>query len=120
MIQRNDKTGRNDPCSCGSGRKFKKCCGQEVVRDVTIRDMIKCLYLLLEGASEGNLAIPKGPIPFARKMLDEVPDKLVNEILVASNPDYLVLTVKKKEKSPIILQNKNLVTGPGKIIPFKR
>lgn len=21
------KTGRNDPCSCGSGRKFKKCCG---------------------------------------------------------------------------------------------
>ena len=21
------KIGRNDPCSCGSGRKFKKCCG---------------------------------------------------------------------------------------------
>ncbi len=21
------KTGRNDPCPCGSGRKFKKCCG---------------------------------------------------------------------------------------------
>ncbi|MFT5430018.1 MAG: SEC-C motif-containing protein, partial [Myxococcota bacterium] len=21
------KTGRNDPCSCGSGKKFKKCCG---------------------------------------------------------------------------------------------
>jgi SWIM/SEC-C metal-binding protein len=20
------KVGRNDPCSCGSGRKFKKCC----------------------------------------------------------------------------------------------
>jgi hypothetical protein len=20
------KTGRNDPCPCGSGRKFKKCC----------------------------------------------------------------------------------------------
>ena len=20
-------TGRNDPCPCGSGRKFKKCCG---------------------------------------------------------------------------------------------
>jgi len=20
--------GRNDPCICGSGRKFKKCCGQ--------------------------------------------------------------------------------------------
>jgi hypothetical protein len=22
------KTGRNDPCPCGSGKKFKKCCGR--------------------------------------------------------------------------------------------
>lgn len=22
-----DKVGRNDPCTCGSGKKFKKCCG---------------------------------------------------------------------------------------------
>jgi len=22
-------TGRNDPCPCGSGKKFKKCCGRE-------------------------------------------------------------------------------------------
>jgi uncharacterized protein YecA (UPF0149 family) len=21
------KVGRNDPCHCGSGKKFKKCCG---------------------------------------------------------------------------------------------
>ena len=21
------KTSRNDPCPCGSGKKFKKCCG---------------------------------------------------------------------------------------------
>ena len=26
-IRREQKIGRNDPCSCGSGRKFKKCCG---------------------------------------------------------------------------------------------
>ena len=24
----NAKTGRNDPCPCGSGKKFKKCCGR--------------------------------------------------------------------------------------------
>ena len=24
---REDKPGRNDPCSCGSGKKYKKCCG---------------------------------------------------------------------------------------------
>ncbi len=23
-----EKVGRNDPCPCGSGKKFKKCCGQ--------------------------------------------------------------------------------------------
>lgn len=22
-----DKVGRNDPCTCGSGKKYKKCCG---------------------------------------------------------------------------------------------
>jgi SEC-C motif domain protein len=22
-----EKVGRNDPCHCGSGKKFKKCCG---------------------------------------------------------------------------------------------
>jgi len=23
-----EKTGRNEPCPCGSGKKFKKCCGK--------------------------------------------------------------------------------------------
>lgn len=23
-----DKIGRNDPCACGSGKKYKKCCGR--------------------------------------------------------------------------------------------
>jgi SWIM/SEC-C metal-binding protein len=27
-IRRAQTVGRNDPCMCGSGRKFKKCCGQ--------------------------------------------------------------------------------------------
>lgn len=28
-IARNEnKIGRNDPCTCGSGKKFKKCCGK--------------------------------------------------------------------------------------------
>ena len=25
-----DKVGRNDPCPCGSGKKYKKCCGANV------------------------------------------------------------------------------------------
>lgn len=27
MVRQGPKVGRNDPCSCGSGKKFKKCCG---------------------------------------------------------------------------------------------
>ena len=26
-VRRADTPGRNDPCSCGSGKKYKKCCG---------------------------------------------------------------------------------------------
>ena len=29
VVRAAPKTGRNDPCPCGSGRKFKKCCGQQ-------------------------------------------------------------------------------------------
>jgi uncharacterized protein len=25
--RRSDRPGRNEPCSCGSGRKYKRCCG---------------------------------------------------------------------------------------------
>jgi SEC-C motif domain protein len=28
VVRSSPKLGRNDPCSCGSGKKFKKCCGQ--------------------------------------------------------------------------------------------
>lgn len=28
IIREGNKVGRNDPCPCGSGKKFKKCCGK--------------------------------------------------------------------------------------------
>jgi len=30
VVRSTDKIGRNDPCSCGSGKKYKKCCGSNV------------------------------------------------------------------------------------------
>jgi hypothetical protein len=27
IVREGEKTGRNDPCPCGSGKKYKKCCG---------------------------------------------------------------------------------------------
>ncbi|WP_232305550.1 SEC-C metal-binding domain-containing protein [Gilvimarinus polysaccharolyticus] len=26
-MRKTPKVGRNDPCPCGNGKKFKKCCG---------------------------------------------------------------------------------------------
>jgi SEC-C motif-containing protein len=28
FVRQGPKVGRNDPCPCGSGKKYKKCCGQ--------------------------------------------------------------------------------------------
>ena len=28
VIRQKKKVGRNSPCPCGSGRKYKKCCGR--------------------------------------------------------------------------------------------
>ena len=27
--EKGKKIGRNDPCPCGSGKKYKKCCGRQ-------------------------------------------------------------------------------------------
>ena len=27
IVRETEKIGRNDPCPCGSGKKYKKCCG---------------------------------------------------------------------------------------------
>ncbi|TFH13897.1 MAG: hypothetical protein E4H02_10920, partial [Lentisphaerales bacterium] len=29
FVRQSAKIGRNDPCPCGSGKKYKKCCGGE-------------------------------------------------------------------------------------------
>ena len=28
VVREGEKIGRNDPCPCGSGKKYKKCCGR--------------------------------------------------------------------------------------------
>lgn len=30
FVRQTEKVGRNDPCPCGSGKKYKKCCAQVV------------------------------------------------------------------------------------------
>jgi uncharacterized protein YecA (UPF0149 family) len=28
FVRPTEKVGRNDPCPCGNGKKFKQCCGK--------------------------------------------------------------------------------------------
>jgi tetratricopeptide (TPR) repeat protein len=56
------KVGRNDPCPCGSGKKYKKCCGQDVTGTPSVsfdrRTMEKDLRALkqtIEGKDFGSV-----------------------------------------------------------------
>ena len=42
------KTGRNQPCPCGSGQKYKKCCAQKVEKTpIGMRIMIAVVAVFL-------------------------------------------------------------------------
>ncbi len=43
------RVGRNDPCSCGSGKKFKKCCEAKVGRSRGATMMAVLVGLILVG-----------------------------------------------------------------------
>ena len=48
------KIGRNDPCHCGSGRKFKKCCENKTAQRRSSRFLIAVVGgLLLAGIAAG-------------------------------------------------------------------
>ena len=36
IVRRNERIGRNDPCPCGSGKKFKKCCMNQAVKETDL------------------------------------------------------------------------------------
>lgn len=45
------KAGRNDPCPCGSGRKFKRCCEAKQTRGAGVsRVMLVVIGGLIAGA----------------------------------------------------------------------
>jgi len=36
-----EKVGRNEPCPCGSGKKYKKCCGRNEKVDFSLPEELK-------------------------------------------------------------------------------
>jgi hypothetical protein len=45
------KVGRNDPCSCGSGMKFKKCCEAKLGRSAGANWMMVLIGIILVGGA---------------------------------------------------------------------
>ena len=37
VVNKEPKVGRNDPCPCGSGKKYKKCCGKNQQIEIFFR-----------------------------------------------------------------------------------
>ena len=54
------KTGRNDLCSCGSGRKFKKCCASKTSSARQSRLLIIVVGIALVGAVAAGVASFRG------------------------------------------------------------
>jgi tetratricopeptide (TPR) repeat protein len=55
MKQTNGKPGRNDPCQCGSGRKFKHCCGRISFAPVATPVNMTQLGVLTQAGRYGEL-----------------------------------------------------------------
>lgn len=49
------KIGRNEPCPCGSGLKYKKCCDKPVTLRLTATQMVICLLRQLGGKATVEL-----------------------------------------------------------------
>lgn len=80
------KINRNDPCSCGSGKKYKKCClNDEITSDVEIIDFSWQKLRKTEGE-----VIDKHLLPFLKRIFPENPISLAfNEFCPDHLPDAI-------------------------------
>jgi len=68
----NAKPGRNDPCSCGSGKKYKQCClknslpGGRRRFKATVLNAKGAIAQSEQGKKESNAALENGPDLIAR------------------------------------------------------
>ena len=61
-IRKEKKIGRNDPCPCGSGKKYKKCCGRNAEKGLRAGEAV-----YPAGRQESNIRAGKAALPLLRK-----------------------------------------------------
>ena len=78
-----EKIGRNDPCSCGSGKKYKQCCMNRKVVETASKDAdLTSIPALIQAAMEHHQA---GRLPEAEAVYQQILQ------VVPHNPDALHL-----------------------------
>ena len=94
------KTGRNDPCPCGSGKKYKKCCLAESEAGEDRSAVVEPMEAVIDRIDALSNQVPDlleaGNIPeaerVARSLLEEYPDdpdgiERMAEVLEAKGQD---------------------------------
>lgn len=107
----NKKTGRNDPCPCGSGKKYKQCCLKKKTAEdaIKVETMLRLLYCFVEGVEGSSIVITK-------RTLDRMPKDWAERLEIKigeykNKPSYNV-SVKQDPKKVITTPNKTIV-GPN-------
>ena len=74
-----EKTGRNDPCPCGSGKKFKKCCESKAVKKSIGSAQV------LSGANKMSSFFQRHVTPISVPKPPEVPPPAAHEDVPPAN-----------------------------------
>lgn len=77
----NEKVGRNDPCPCGSGKKYKRCCG--IVTSTKLVNSVK-------NRSETAFLLPLHDSDSSRKWLPEFMNSYINTEAIANASLYIL------------------------------
>lgn len=83
---------RNEPCFCGSGKKFKKCCLDKMGTTVTIKEC-ENIKKLLKGKGENSVNQPTFKVPRA---LSDIQAQYNNVCVTAGDLQYKILCLKEQ------------------------
>jgi hypothetical protein len=90
------KIGRNDPCFCGSGKKYKKCCVEEMQKHVTESDLEDSMQIFSHKIKKDYPQIKR----FVFSQEDNLPK--MSEILMEFGSDFIE-EAEKDDEIEIIL-----------------
>lgn len=101
------KIGRNDPCPCGSGKKFKKCCESKMIGKRFMASKIEGTNVLKQTSNLSSLFQKSIELPKKiNRVVQSLSSHQVNKKETSSNISEKEKAEKKEEKE-ILPPNEN-------------